>query len=70
MTRTIETRLTKLEAAAPSRPVRMVWSDTSDGAEWDRKIAELIADGQAKATDEFLRIGWARHRVEDEALTA
>ncbi len=58
MTRAIETRLTKLEAAAPSRPTRIVWSDTSDPAEWDRLIAELIALGEAKPSDEFLRVGW------------
>jgi hypothetical protein len=54
MNRAIETRLRKLEANAPGRPVRCVWSTTSDPAEWDRKIAALITSGQANADDEFL----------------
>jgi hypothetical protein len=36
----------------------MVWSDTSDPAEWDRRISELIASGEASPDDEFMRIGW------------
>ena len=58
MTRAIETRLAKLEAAAPPRTLRIVWSDSSDLEEWDRTIAELIANGTAKQSDDFLRIGW------------
>jgi hypothetical protein len=58
MNRAIETRLRKLEANAPGRPVRCVWSTTSDPAEWDRKIAALITSGQANADDEFLCLGW------------
>ena len=52
-------RLWRLEAATSGpRKVRIVWSNTSDSAEWERQIAELIAGGRAKPTDEFLRIGW------------
>ena len=52
-------RLRKLEAAAgEQRPVRIVWSNTSDEHEWDRLIAEMIARGEAQATDEFMRVGW------------
>jgi hypothetical protein len=55
----ITTRLRKLEAATcPRRPLRIVWSRTSDPAEWDRRIAEMIASGEAEAGDEFMRIGW------------
>src|SRR4051794_4782028 len=42
--------------------VRWVWSNTSDPAEWDRKIAALIASGQASADDEFLKFGWLKDR--------
>ena len=53
------TRLRKLEAAASGpRKVRIVWSNTSDEREWDQQIAEMIASGEAQATDEFMRIGW------------
>jgi hypothetical protein len=58
MTRATEQRLRKLEADARTRPVRMVWSDTSDPVEWDRRISEMVATGQARTTDEFMRIGW------------
>ena len=52
-------RLRKLEAAASGpRQVRIVWSNTSDEREWDRKIAEMIANGEAQATNEFMRVGW------------
>ena len=55
----ITTRLRKLEAAASGpRQVRFVWSNTSDEREWDQQIAEMIASGEAQATDEFIRIGW------------
>src|SRR3954466_6650782 len=45
-----------------SKRVRWVWSNTSDPAEWDRKIAALIASGQASADDEFLKFGWLKDR--------
>ena len=55
----IRTRLRKLEAeTCPRRPLRIVWSTTSDKDEWDRKTAEMIARGEASPSDEFLRIGW------------
>ena len=55
----IRARLRKLEAAAgEQRPVRIVWSNTSDEHEWDHQIAEMIASGEAQATDEFMRVGW------------
>ena len=57
MSRGIDLRLRKLEAARSPR-VRMVWSNTSDAAEWDRKIAEMLAAGEASPNDEFMRIGW------------
>jgi hypothetical protein len=60
MTRAIEQRLRTLEADTSTRPVRMVWSDTSDPAEWDRRISEMIASGEAGPDDEFVQIGWMR----------
>jgi hypothetical protein len=58
MSRT-RTRLRKLEAeTCPRRPLRIVWSNTSDPAEWDQRIAAMIASGQASPDDEFMRIGW------------
>ncbi len=57
--RRMTTRLRKLEAATSGpRQVRFVWSNTSDEREWDQQIAEMIASGEAQATDEFMRIGW------------
>jgi hypothetical protein len=38
--------------------MRIVWSKTSDPAEWDQQIAEMIASGEANASDEFMRIAW------------
>jgi hypothetical protein len=32
---------------------------SSDPAEWDRRIAEMIASGEASPADEFV-IGWMR----------
>jgi hypothetical protein len=59
MIRGIEHRLRKLEAAndGPQR-LRIVFSMTSDEADWDRQIAEMISSGQASADDEFMRVGW------------
>jgi hypothetical protein len=59
MIRGIEQRLRKLEAAndGPQR-LRIVFSTTSDEADWDSQIAEMISSGQAGAEDEFMRIGW------------
>jgi hypothetical protein len=59
MIRGIEQRLRKLEAAndGPQR-LRIVFSATSDEAEWDRQIAEMIRSGQARAGDKFMRIAW------------
>jgi hypothetical protein len=59
MTRGIEQRLRKLEAANDGQQrVRIVFSMTSDPADWDSQIADLISSGQASAEDEFMRIGW------------
>ena len=59
MTSRIEQRLRKLEAETNGPPrVRIVWSDTSDEAEWDRQIAEMIDSGEASPSDEFMRVGW------------
>ena len=59
MIRAIEHRLRKLEAANDGpRRVRIVFSATSDEADWDTQIAEMIRSGQASADDEFMRIGW------------
>jgi hypothetical protein len=59
MMRAIDQRLRKLEAEkSAERPLHIVWSNTSDPAEWGRLIAEMIASGRAKGSDEFLRIGW------------
>jgi hypothetical protein len=59
MTRGIEQRLRKLEAAndGPQR-LRIVFSATSDEADWDNQIADMIRSGQASADDECMRIGW------------
>jgi hypothetical protein len=48
MNRAIELRLRKLEANAPAKRVRRVWTDTSDLAEWDREIARVIASGRSE----------------------
>ena len=58
MNRVTETRLRKLEANAPVKRLQIVFSATSDPAEWDRAIADLIASGRAEPDDDFLRIGW------------
>jgi hypothetical protein len=59
MTRWIEQRLRKLEAAndGPQR-LRIVFSMTSDEADCDSQIAQMIRSGRASADDEFMRIGW------------
>ena len=66
----VATRLRKLEAKRPSglcalsdeegtaRPVHIIWSDTSDRTEWDRKKADLIASARASDRDKFLLVGW------------
>ena len=67
MTSRIEQRLRKLEVAASGPPlVRIVRSDTSDAAEWDRRIAQMIDSGRARAADDFIRIGWMRPLVGSE----
>ncbi len=59
----IQLRLRKLEAVASGpRQVRVVWSNTSDPAEWERQIAEMIASGSARPSDAFMRIGWLLDR--------
>jgi hypothetical protein len=59
MTRAIEQRLRKLELGTNEpRRLRFVFSATSDEADWDSQIAEMIRTGQACAEDEFMRIGW------------
>jgi hypothetical protein len=53
------TRLRRLEAAMSGpRKVRIVWSNTSDERECDRKKAQMIASGEASPNDEFMCIGW------------
>jgi hypothetical protein len=68
MTRAIEQRLQKLEAHNRTPPVRLVWSNTSDPIEWDRRIAEMIASGQASPSDEFMRIGWVATDIVQQPL--
>jgi hypothetical protein len=59
MIRGIEQRLRKLEAGSiETRRLRIVFSTTSDEADWDGQIADLISRGQASADDEFMRLGW------------
>jgi hypothetical protein len=58
MNRTTETRLRRLEASAPAKRVRYVFSMRSDPVEWEREITALIASGAAHLGDEFVRIGW------------
>jgi hypothetical protein len=59
MTRGIERRLRKLELGSTEpRRLRIVFSVTSDEADWDHQIADMISSGQASAEDEFMRIGW------------
>jgi hypothetical protein len=58
MNRGTDARLRKLEVANGPPRVRMVWSNSSDADEWDRRIADMIASGKARPEDEFLRIGW------------
>ena len=59
MIRRIDQRLRKLETANDGpQQLRIVFSTTSDRADWDRQIAEMISSGQASAADEFMRVGW------------
>jgi hypothetical protein len=51
MNRSLDARLRGLEAKATARPVHIIWSDTSDRTEWDRKKADLIASGKASDGD-------------------
>jgi hypothetical protein len=59
MIRGIEQRLRKLELGStePQR-LRIVFSATSDEADWASQIADLISSGRANSDDEFMRIGW------------
>src|SRR3954454_23355144 len=75
MNRATEPRLRKLEANAPAKRVRLVFSMRSDPVEWDREIAAMIASGRASAGDQFLRMGWlcrasSRERVSTGFLEA
>jgi DNA-binding transcriptional regulator/RsmH inhibitor MraZ len=64
MTRGIEQRLRKLELGSTEpRRLQIVFSTTSDEADWDSQIADLISSGHASAADEFLRIGWGISRA-------
>jgi hypothetical protein len=66
MTRAIEQRLRKLEVATSGPPkLWIVWSNTSDPAEWDERIAEMLASGRASPSDEFMRIGWVYPELSD-----
>jgi len=58
MIRVIEGRLRRLEADAPAKRVRYVFSAVCDPTEWEREIAAMIASGQASADDDFVRFGW------------
>jgi hypothetical protein len=58
MNRTVEARLRRLEASAPAKRVRLVFSTTSNEAEWDREIAVMITSGWASKDDQFVGIGW------------
>ena len=60
MKRSLDARLRNLEADCAARPLHIVWSNTSDRAEWQRKRAELIASGKADPGDDFLCVGWRR----------
>jgi hypothetical protein len=58
MKRSLDARLRNLEAEHFARPLHIIWSNTSDRADWNRKRAELIASGKADAGDDFLCVGW------------
>jgi len=58
MNRSLDSRLRGLEAKETVRRVHIIWSDTSDRAEWERKKADLLARGQAEDRDKFLLVGW------------
>ena len=58
MNRSLDARLRALEAKGTARPVHIIWSDTSDRTEWDRKKADLIASAKASDRDKFLLVGW------------
>jgi hypothetical protein len=47
----------ELGSTEPGR-LRIVFSATSDEAEWDSQIAEMISSGHAGPDDEFMCIGW------------
>jgi hypothetical protein len=55
----IEHRLRKLELGSTEpRPLRFVFSASSDDVDWNSQIADMISSGQASADDEFVGIGW------------
>src|SRR5688572_25920653 len=57
MSRNLETRLAKLEAAqVPAVVTHMLFAQTD--AEADAQVAERIAEGTAKESDEFIVIRW------------
>jgi len=56
--RSLDARLRGLEAKGTARPVHIIWSETSDRAEWERKKADLIASAKASDRDNFLLVGW------------
>jgi hypothetical protein len=60
MNRSLDARLRNLEAEHSARPLHIIWSNTSDRAEWKRKRAELIASGKADPGDDFMLVGWCQ----------
>jgi hypothetical protein len=69
MNRSLDARLRGLEAKATARPVHIIWSDTSDRTEWDRKKADLIASAKASDGDKFLLVGWQPRKPAERAGT-
>jgi hypothetical protein len=64
MTRAIELRLRKLEVASSGPPrLRIVWSNTSDPAEWDHQIDERIARGEARPATNLCVWGGCRRII-------
>jgi hypothetical protein len=55
----IENRLKKLEKQQLRTTTRYVWVDR--GEDGDAKIAELIASGQARPSDEVVQVSWTWH---------
>jgi hypothetical protein len=58
MNRSLDARVRNLEAEHSARPLHIIWSNTSDRAEWKRKRAELIASGKADPGDDFMYVRW------------